>query len=240
MDLTNRIENYWSKRSEDFSNIRIAELKSEKRRYWIDIICSKLPKEKNLKVLDIGTGTGFFAVIMASLGHKVVGIDLSSSMIENSKKTSKLLGYEIDFKVMNAEELDFKDETFDIVISRNLTWTLQDVKKAYSDWYRVLKKGGMLLNFDADYGPVSFSKQVEELDSNHAHAKIDKEFTKECDDIKELLEVSKKVRPNWDIDILNNIGFIDCRVDNSVSERVYKDKDELYNPTEMFGIYAKK
>lgn len=240
MELITRIENYWSKRSDDFCELRISELKSEKRKHWIEVITSNIPKENNLKVLDIGTGTGFFAVIMASLGHKVVGIDLSNSMIKKSNKTAKLLGYDIDFKVMNAQELDFENDSFDIIISRNLTWTLPDVIKAYKEWHRVLKKDGILLNFDADYGKVSFSKQVKELDSNHAHAKMDQKITKECDDIKELLSISKMTRPNWDIEALINIGFTNCRVDDSVSEKVYEDKDELYNPTKMFGIYARK
>lgn len=240
MDLISRIENYWSKRSDDFYNLRISELNSSKREYWLDIITSVMPKKSNLKILDVGTGTGFFAILMTSLGHEVTGIDLSPSMIENSKKTSKHLGYSIDFKVMNAQELNFRDEYFDIVISRNLTWTLPNVKKAYEEWYRVLKYDGLLLNFDADYGKVSFYNQTKELNSNHAHSKIDKNLTRECDDIKDLLEISNMSRPNWDIEILNDIGFIDCVIDYTISEKIYKDRDELYNPTKMFGIYAKK
>lgn len=240
MELTQRIEKYWTKRSDEFCSLRMSELKSDKRQLWEEVIVSNLPNENKLKILDIGTGTGFFSIILASLGHEVVGIDLCNSMIDNSKKTANLLGYNIDFKVMNAQKLDFDDDVFDVVISRNLTWTLPDVKKAYSEWYRVLKKDGVLLNFDADYGQVSFSKQVDELDNNHAHAKISKELTKECDDIKLELEISKVSRPRWDIDILKDTGFFNFIIDENVSDKIYKVKDELYNPTKMFGIYAKK
>lgn len=240
MELTKRIENYWSKRSDDFCNLRMSELKSDKRQLWENLIISNIPDKEGLKILDVGTGTGFFSIILTSLGYEVVGIDLCNSMITNSNKTAKLLGYDINFKVMNAQELDFEDEVFDVVISRNLTWTLPDVEKAYKEWYRVLKSNGVLLNFDGDYGRVSFSKQVEELDSNHAHAKIGQELTKECDDIKEELNISSVIRPQWDIEVLNKVGFGECNIDELVSEKIYKEEDELYNPTKMFGIFGKK
>ena len=48
---------------------------------------------------------------------------------------------------MDAENLRFADESFDVVISRNLTWTLPDVKSAYREWVRVLKKGGHTFEF---------------------------------------------------------------------------------------------
>ena len=51
----------------------------------------------------------------------------------------------------DAEKLDFADESFDVVISRNLTWTLPHPIDAYQEWMRVLKKGGVLINFDAEY-----------------------------------------------------------------------------------------
>mgnify|MGYP000482475991 FL=1 len=47
--------------------------------------------------------------------------------------------------------LEYEDESFDVVITRNLTWTLPDVDKAYKEWHRVLRKGGVLLNYDANY-----------------------------------------------------------------------------------------
>ena len=51
---------------------------------------------------------------------------------------------------MNAEALCFEDSSFDIVISRNLTWNLPDPDKAYAEWTRILKSGGLLLNYDAN------------------------------------------------------------------------------------------
>ena len=160
MNLVDRIENYWSKRSDDFFDLRIEELKSDKRQLWQDEIIANLPDKEHLKILDVGCGPGFFSVILSSLGHDVIGIDLTESMIQKADEIADILDYDIDFRVMNAQELDFGDEEFDVVISRNLTWTLPDIEKAYKEWYRVLKKDGVLLNFDADYGKVSLKEEM--------------------------------------------------------------------------------
>jgi ubiquinone/menaquinone biosynthesis C-methylase UbiE len=61
------------------------------------------------------------------------------------------LGQNVSFKIMDAEELDFASESFDALVTRNLTWTLPHIEKAYHEWFRILKPGGVLINFDADY-----------------------------------------------------------------------------------------
>ena len=125
---------------------------------WLTEITKYLP-QKPCKILDVGTGTGFFANLLAQYHHEVEGIDLTASMIEQAKQSLTKLqqhDYKINFQVMDAENLYFADNTFDVVISRNLTWTLPNPQKAYSEWYRVLKSQGILLNFDADYGNEQF------------------------------------------------------------------------------------
>lgn len=51
--------------------------------------------------------------------------------------------------VQNLEKM--QDESMDVIVTRNLTWNLEAPQKAYEEWYRVLKKGGILLNFDAGW-----------------------------------------------------------------------------------------
>lgn len=52
---------------------------------------------------------------------------------------------------MDAQNLTFHDNMFDVIVSRNLTWNLDSPAKAYREWYRVLKPGSILLNFDANW-----------------------------------------------------------------------------------------
>ena len=172
--------------------------------------------------------------------HDVIGIDLTESMIQKADEIADMLDYNIDFRVMNAQELDFDDEEFDVVISRNLTWTLPDIEQAYKEWYRVLKKDGVLLNFDADYGKVCLEEEMKSLGEEHSHNMMDKSMVNECDAIKQELEISKRRRPMWDEEFLKDIGFGACKTDCEISGRVYKIKDDFYNPTPMFKVCAIK
>ena len=104
-----------------------------------------------MEILDVGTGTGYFAILLSQSGHQVTGIDLTDAMLKEARDNAALYQVHPTFQQMDAQKLAFLDQSFDVVISRNLTWTLPDPESAYREWMRVLKKGGILLNFDADY-----------------------------------------------------------------------------------------
>ena len=72
---------YWSQRVEKFSALRCREMDSEKYGRWLDELTRRLPAGRKLNILDIGTGTGFFAFLLAQRGHTVTGIDLTPSMV---------------------------------------------------------------------------------------------------------------------------------------------------------------
>ena len=104
------------------------------------------PRGRTLRVLDVGTGTGFFACLLAAEGHEATGIDLTPDMIAHAGHMAAVLGQDVRFLLMDAEEPDFEDESFDVLVTRNLTWTLPHIEKAYREWFRILKPGGVLLN----------------------------------------------------------------------------------------------
>ena len=231
-----RIEKYWDKRSEDFSKLRRKELLSVNMECWRDLLLSLLPQNKPLKILDVGTGAGFFAIILAKEGHSVTGIDMSEGMIKEAQNNISSYNLKAEFIKMAADRLKFADDSFDAVISRNLTWTLPDAMEAYKEWYRVLKKGGRLLNFDSDVGKVEFTKKDEQKD---VHANIAKDMIEECNNIKANLRISTHKRPDWDVELLKNIGF---KVDfnKNINSIVRKDENLIYDNIPMFGIYGKK
>ena len=173
-----RIVSYWEKRSGDFLEHKRAELHSPMSERWLYEIKNQLPQDRNLRVLDVGCGAGFFSVLLAKEGYQVTGVDLTPDMVENARTLAEEEKTDCEFFVMDAENLRFADESFDVVISRNLTWTLPDVKSAYREWVRVLKKGGILLNFDANYGLSDFT-DLSELPDNHAHQEIGDDMMRE-------------------------------------------------------------
>jgi ubiquinone/menaquinone biosynthesis C-methylase UbiE len=110
----------------------------------------------NKSVLDVATGTGSLAIDLSKSAEKVVGIDLSSKMLDVAEKKRK--NDNLSFLLMDASCMKFNDEEFDLVtISLGLhdmpldirTLVLKEVK-------RVLKRNGKLyiLEYDLPQNPL--------------------------------------------------------------------------------------
>lgn len=234
--MKNRISAYWSQRAEQFSALRIREYESGKHALWINEFKKYIPGGKPLDILDVGTGTGFFALLLESEGHHVTGIDLCAEMIAEARRTAAALGVHASFRVMDAEQPALPPASFDAIVTRNLTWTLPHLGRAYHVWHTLLKPGGVLVNFDADYCREDNSQP---LPANHAHKNISSALAREYEDIKDALRPSQRPRPAWDMELLAKAGFHDIQIDPSVWKRIYHDIDEFYNPTPIFTIAAR-
>lgn len=238
-DRKEQIVHYWEKRSESFLEQRRSELANPIAKRWMKEIEKQIPEGRRLKILDVGCGAGFFSILLAKEGHEVFGIDLTPEMIENAIQLAEEENAGCCFQVMDAENPMFADETFDVVISRNLTWTLPNAEHAYGEWMRVLKTGGVLLNFDANYGKEDVS-DTKGLPEEHAHFKVGNEMLEECERIKSQLPISRKNRPAYDVAVLCENTEGEIRIDTSLGKRIYLEKDEFYNPAPMFSIRAVK
>lgn len=238
-DRKEQIVHYWEKRSENFLEQRRSELANPIAKRWMKEIEKQIPAGRRLKILDVGCGAGFFSILLAKEGHEVFGIDLTPEMIENAIQLAEEENADCCFQVMDAENPMFADETFDVVISRNLTWTLPNAEHAYGEWMRVLKTGGVLLNFDANYGKEDVA-DTKGLPEAHAHFKVGNEMLEECERIKSQLPISRKNRPAYDVAVLCENTAGEIRIDTSLGKRIYLEKDEFYNPAPMFSICAVK
>ncbi len=108
------------------------------------------------KLLDVGCGPGIIALEAARRlpqGH-LTGIDISSNMIELAKGLAAEDGAtNVSFQVGDALNLDFPDNSFDVVISSLVFPWVPDQKRHLAEIHRVLKPGGRL-------GLVTLSKIV--------------------------------------------------------------------------------
>ena len=97
---------------------------------------------KGNKVLDVGCGPGNQSKYLVESGLDVTGIDISDKMIEEAKE----LVPEAKFFKMNLLEMDFEDESFDgIWMCACLLFVKpEDIKNAFGEFRRVLKKGGVM------------------------------------------------------------------------------------------------
>lgn len=241
MEIGQRVKDYWTQRSHDFGTVRKNELENEMGQRWLHEIERFLPEGRSLDILDVGTGTGFFAVLLAQQGHRVEGIDLTPAMLEEARTLAKQRNLDITFREMDAQNLAYPDGTFDVVISRNLTWTLPDPERAYASWFRVLKPGGVLLNFDAEYAAHVRSHSVQNSkvapDSPYGHVGMTDALQQENDAITLSMDIGQ-ARPEWDGEVLTRVGFQSCQTDTQVGKRLLGELDLTTAP--MFGIFASK
>jgi ubiquinone/menaquinone biosynthesis C-methylase UbiE len=93
------------------------------------------------KVLEYGVGTGGCAFALAERGAFVTGIDISGTAIEIAKREAPKRGVQVEFRLMNAEQLDFGDNSLDMICGTGILHHL-DLQKALPEIKCVLKPGG--------------------------------------------------------------------------------------------------
>ncbi len=100
------------------------------------------------RVVEVGSGAGFDSFIAAAqVGPtgEVVGVDMTQEMLQKSRSTTKLLGFDnVEFREGLAENLPIEDGWADVVISNGVINLCADKRQVFSEIYRVLKPGGRL------------------------------------------------------------------------------------------------
>jgi ubiquinone/menaquinone biosynthesis C-methylase UbiE len=140
-----QIQQYWNDRAKTYDSDGISEIQSEKQREAWWSLLQKWIGEDQLTALDLGCGTGVISLLLAELGHDVLGIDLSSEMLDRARKKARSANLSIEFSTGDAEELLLLEDTYDLVTARWLIWTLPDPEKAIEEWKRVTRPGGRIL-----------------------------------------------------------------------------------------------
>lgn len=115
-EIQNRIENYWQHEADSYSSHIWEEMKSFKKEAWTKLIDTSRPVGESLKVLDIGTGPGFFAMLLSGMGHKVTAIDCTDNMLATAQRNVEMAGFSAEFLKMDSHELSFADNSFDLIL----------------------------------------------------------------------------------------------------------------------------
>lgn len=104
----------------------------------IDHCVDRLEPQADQNILDIATGTGWTARVIAERGAAVTGIDIAVEKIEAAKE---IAGDKIDFRVGDAEKLEFKDASFDGATSTFGVQFVSDPEASAAEVARVLRPG---------------------------------------------------------------------------------------------------
>ncbi|MFD9498157.1 class I SAM-dependent methyltransferase [Streptomyces sp. NPDC060035] len=118
---------------------------------WLLLLRRLLPTQDTpLKVLDVGTGTGMIALLVAELGHEVTGSDYSEAMLEVASRKAKESTKELNISFVHADALldGIADEQFDVVICRHLLWAVSCPEEALRRWKAVCRPGGKIVVID--------------------------------------------------------------------------------------------
>ncbi len=98
-------------------------------------------------LLDLGCGAGENSVYFARQGAHCVASDISSGMVEKALKLAAKYDVKIEGKVINAMDIDFPDNSFDIIYAANILHHVNP-KRALQEMHRVLKPGGKMCFWD--------------------------------------------------------------------------------------------
>ncbi len=100
------------------------------------------------RVLDVGTGAGSLALLLAVLGYEVTAVDAVERMLEFTAAKADSTGLSIDLHHALADDLPFEPASFDVVTSKLVVWTLLEPERAVAEWMRVTVPGGLIVAID--------------------------------------------------------------------------------------------
>ncbi len=243
---------YWTQRAGGYSEVNQNELRTAQRAVWREELRAHILRRfpdrppETIRVLEVGTGPGFFAILLAELGCDVTAVDLTPAMLAEARRNAGDLAGRITFLEMNAEALAFADCTFDVVLSRNLTWNLPHPETAYREWKRVLRPDGLLLNFDANWYRYLFERDARASYEADRRAAAEQGFSDQnigerfdvMEDIARRVPLSNTLRPAWDREVLSALG-LQVTTDPQAWRRVWSEEEKVtFASTPLFLVHA--
>lgn len=108
------------------------------------------------RILEVGVGTGI-SLPGYDRSNRVVGVDISEAMLAKARERVSELGLDHveHIGVMDAESLDFPDDSFDVVVAQYVVTAVPNPEQALNEFLRVLKPGGEIVittRVGADHG----------------------------------------------------------------------------------------
>ena len=176
----------------------------------------------------------------------MTAIDYTQAMVEEARANCAVAGVSADIRRGDAHALEFADGSFDLIVNRNVAWTLFDARKAFAEWRRVLRPGGRVLIFDANWNRHLFDEQLKAR-YDYQMAEVARRYGPEAvphysDEMlayRRNSPMCSQKRPGWDLQLLAEGGWskLSCTLD--IGGRVYDERERfIYELSPMFMIIA--
>lgn len=146
------------------------------RMEWFDQLLTGRYRRKQFEkveghVLDVACGTGTnFRHLPETI--ELVGIDISSEMLAKARERCDQLGLDGELHRMDAQALDFPDDSFDVVISTLSTCTFPDPVAALQEMERVCKPTGQILLVEHGRSSVDLIARFQEWRADAHYSKM--------------------------------------------------------------------
>lgn len=183
---------------------------------WLEVLRQHLDLPKTARILDAGCGTGFLTILLAGEGYTVTALDTSAPALKILEDHARELGLSDRIICCHSDttETPLEAGSFDAVVSRHASALFTEPRSVYQEWFRVLKKGGLVLNFDANWlSPLwdedrarAFMEDEQKLKETVA------DYTDVYHDRYAIFKLSQyplsyEDRPNWDLEVCRDIGY---------------------------------
>jgi len=221
--LKNGVRDYWDKRARGYSEVTRVSLQKGQDDI-IRIIGRFINLNRRLRVVDMGTGPGLFAILLAKRGHEVTAIDNSEEMLKRARINAVEMGVEINFVLGDIEEPPLEKGSYDLIVAHNSTWCLTRPVKAYAAWKELLVSDGEMAIIDGNYYLDQYDdeylkrknymelKRAGRNDGLHGRTNVDNVDFTIIEDLAYDLPLSREHRPSWDVHTLLGIGMSDIHV----------------------------
>ena len=185
--MIEEVRNYWNENIHDFKLAKhpvgtrgffddLAEYHFEKLNYLLKVVDSVAYRNK--KVLEIGCGLGIDLVKFAENGAIVIGIDIAGKSIELAKKNFEVHGLKGSFEVMDAGDMKFEDNSFDVVFAQGMLQYAPNPEKTIAEVHRVLKQGGVFIfTVYNRHSWLNLLSKVSGVELEHVHAPVYRKYS---------------------------------------------------------------
>jgi 2-polyprenyl-3-methyl-5-hydroxy-6-metoxy-1,4-benzoquinol methylase len=134
-DVSRYIENHKSQTLQD---------KEPQYRNLLNYVSAFIKLGPHLKMLEVGTGTGWFPILCKRDGLNCRGLEISPQLVEYARAYGRANGVEPDIQLGNIEESDLGEAQFDVIIASSVFEHIEKWRVALDVLFRALKPGGVL------------------------------------------------------------------------------------------------
>jgi SAM-dependent methyltransferase len=144
IDLQQRINEFWNWRGSSGRPGDLAIRSEEELKVWMTALQPLLPPAP-VDAVDLGTGQGFVALVMAALGHRVRGFDLAEGQLARAREYAERSTNPPEFALGDAAAPPLEPSSVDVIANRDVLWTLLQPAQAFVNWRTALRPGGRLI-----------------------------------------------------------------------------------------------